>query len=122
MTVSEETTFCDNVAVTVTALSGDVAKARQISAVPLWVFVLRTSTQVRPAPEMLETTALFAAFLRSVATKARNSSLPAVVENGEVAIVVPAAARSADTLASMVIPVFAANVTPVMFAPLTVTD
>jgi hypothetical protein len=34
ITVIEETTLCDRVAVTVTALNGAAEKARQISAVP----------------------------------------------------------------------------------------
>ena len=40
ITVIEETVLRDRVAVTVTLVSGDGAKARQISAVPRCVFVL----------------------------------------------------------------------------------
>jgi hypothetical protein len=50
MTVIEEVTDCDSVAVTVTPFSGEAAKARQISAVPFCALVLRTRTQVSPAP------------------------------------------------------------------------
>ena len=44
MTVKEETTLCERVAVTATLLRGVDAKARQISEVPFWTLVLRTST------------------------------------------------------------------------------
>jgi hypothetical protein len=50
ITVMDETTFCDTVAVTVTLLRGAVANAFQISAVPFCVFVRSTNVQVRPAP------------------------------------------------------------------------
>jgi hypothetical protein len=50
MKVSDETTDCESVAVTVTPVRAEGAKALQISAVPLCTFVLTTSTQVRPAP------------------------------------------------------------------------
>jgi hypothetical protein len=51
ITVIDETTLCDMVAVTETPVNGAVAKARQISDVPLCTFVLTTSAQVNPAPE-----------------------------------------------------------------------
>jgi len=50
ITVIEETTLCDVVAVTVTLERGEGAKARQISEVPLCVLVLTTGAHMRPAP------------------------------------------------------------------------
>ena len=58
ITVIEETTLCDVVAVTTTPVSRDGAKARQISAVPLWTLVLTTSAQLNPAPVTLVTVVL----------------------------------------------------------------
>jgi hypothetical protein len=58
ITVMDETTLRDSVAVTETLLKGTDAKARQISAVPLCTLVLTTSTQAKPAPEMLLTVVL----------------------------------------------------------------
>jgi hypothetical protein len=86
ITVMDAATFCESVAVTDTALSGVVAKARQISAVPLCTFVLTTSFQVRPAPDTLVTLVLGAETL-SVETKASSNSLADFVENAAVAIV-----------------------------------
>jgi hypothetical protein len=43
--------FYDDAGVTVTLLSGAGAKARQISAVPLWTLLRRTSAQVSPPPD-----------------------------------------------------------------------
>jgi hypothetical protein len=40
MTVKEELTRWESVAITVILLSADVANARQISEVPLWTLVL----------------------------------------------------------------------------------
>ena len=86
MTVIEDVTFCERVAVTDTVLSGIGAKARQISAVPFCVRVLLTSTQVRPAPEMLFTLVLVPN-LQSAATRARSNSFPLLVEKaGEVTL------------------------------------
>ena len=50
MTVIDETTLCERVAVTETLLNVDGAKARQISEEPLCALVRTTRTQVRPAP------------------------------------------------------------------------
>jgi hypothetical protein len=55
ITVIEAATDCESVAVTVAPVSGAVAKARQISAVPLCALVRRTSVQVRLPPAMLFT-------------------------------------------------------------------
>jgi hypothetical protein len=98
----EEATLCERVAVTVTALNGEGAKARQISEVPSWVLVLLTSTQVSPAPEIPVTVVLGDEFL-SAEIKANSSSLPEAVENAGVPIVVLAAPWSAETFASIVI-------------------
>ena len=88
-TVIEEETLCDKVAVTVTLLNGVGAKARQISVSPFWVLVRATGAQTNPAPLTLFTTGLVPRL--SVATSASSSSLPAEVENAEVAGVVVAA-------------------------------
>lgn len=58
MTVIEDDTLCDSVAVTVAPLNGAGAKARQISDPPLCTFVLTTRTQVKPAPETFVTVVL----------------------------------------------------------------
>jgi hypothetical protein len=55
ITVIDETTLCDSVAVTVTLLKGDGANARQISDVPLCAFVLTASAQLSPPPLTLAT-------------------------------------------------------------------
>jgi hypothetical protein len=88
ITVIEETVLRDRVAVTVALLSGEGAKARQISAVPNCIFVLRTNAQVSPAPAMLVTVVLVPDEGASVDTKANNNSFPDVVENAAVATVV----------------------------------
>ena len=51
ITVNEETTLCDRVAVTATLVSAAFAKARQISDVPRCTLVAATRTQVRPPPD-----------------------------------------------------------------------
>ncbi len=56
--VMEETTLWDRLAVTVAALMGEVAKARQISESPLCPFDLTTRVQVNPPPVMLVTVVL----------------------------------------------------------------
>src|SRR5712692_212219 len=58
ITVIEEATLVESVAVTVTPVSPEGAKARQISAVPLCTFVRTARTQVRPAPVTPFTTVL----------------------------------------------------------------
>jgi hypothetical protein len=58
ITVKEETTACERLAVTVAPFSGEVAKARQISDVPPCTLVRRTRTQVKPPPEMPVTVVL----------------------------------------------------------------
>jgi hypothetical protein len=51
-TVSDETTLCDRVAFTVALVKGDVANARQISAVPLCALLRTTNDHVSPPPLM----------------------------------------------------------------------
>ena len=58
ITVIEEITLYESVAVTETLLSGTVAKALQISALPLCALVRTTSAQVRPPPETAVTVVL----------------------------------------------------------------
>jgi hypothetical protein len=58
MTVSDADTLWERVAVTVTLLSAAGAKARQVSAVPLWTLVRRPSAQVSSPPEMPVTVVL----------------------------------------------------------------
>jgi len=82
-TVIEDVTPCDNVAVTLTLVSVEGAKARQISAVPNWALVRRTSVQVRPVPLTLVT--VTPGEVASLEIKARSSSFAELVENdGEV--------------------------------------
>jgi hypothetical protein len=100
ITVIEETTFCDSVAVTVTALNGEAERARQISAVPDWTFVLSTRTQVSPAPVTLVTVVLDKETL-SAEINASRSSLAEVVEKADVLTVVLAVPWSFDTVASI---------------------
>jgi hypothetical protein len=54
----DDCTFWDNVAVTLMPLNGVGANARHISDEPLCAFVLTTSVQTRPPPEMLLTVVL----------------------------------------------------------------
>ena len=51
MTVIEEATLWDRVAVADTPLNGEGAKVLHISEVPCCVLVRTTNTQVRPAPD-----------------------------------------------------------------------
>jgi hypothetical protein len=100
ITVIEETTLCDSVAVTVTALNGEAENARQTSAVPNWTLVLSTRTQVRPAPATPVTVVLAEETL-SAEINASRSSLPEMVEKAEVLTVVLAVPWSFDTVASI---------------------
>jgi hypothetical protein len=109
ITVREDTTLCDKVAVTVAPVNGEAAKARQISAVPLCTFVRCTRTQVNPPPDTPLTVVLGDEEL-SAETKASKSSLPDVVLNEGLLMLVPAEDRSADTVASMLTAPWAAAV------------
>jgi hypothetical protein len=86
ITVIEETTAWDNVAVTLTAFNGEAENTRQISAVPNWTLVLLTRTQVSPALATLVTVVLGEDTL-SAATNASSSWLPEVVESGVLTVV-----------------------------------
>ena len=57
-TVMDDTTLCDTVAVTDTLLSGALANALQISAVPLCTFVRLTSVQFSAPPVIPKTVVL----------------------------------------------------------------
>jgi hypothetical protein len=88
ITVIEESTARDNVAVTDAPPRGADAKARQISAVPHRAFVLLTRTQVRPPPVTLVTVVLVVVTL-SADIKANNSWFPELVAKLGVVTVVP---------------------------------
>ena len=100
MTVSDETTLWEVMAVTDTLASAAGANARQISDAPRCTLLLITSVHVRPAPVTV-CTVVFVPPRESVATNASSSSLPAVVENAGVTIVVLAVTRSLDVVTSM---------------------
>jgi len=55
ITVIDDTTLCESVAVTFTGPKAEVANARQISAVPASELVLLTRVQLNPAPITLVT-------------------------------------------------------------------
>jgi len=104
ITVIEETTVWDSVAVTDTFFNTAGAKARQISDVPPCTLVLTTSTHVNPAPETL-CTVVFGEPRESVEMKANSSSLLLAVENAGELTVELAVFWSCETLTSLVIPV-----------------
>ena len=89
ITVIEEVTFWERVALTVTFVNVVGANVRQISAVPRWVLVLLTKTQGSPPPVTLLTVVLVPDEVEMVAaTKANNYSFVDFVENAAVATVV----------------------------------
>jgi hypothetical protein len=90
------------VAVTVTLVSGEAANARQISAVPNWLLVRCTKTQVKPAPATLFTV-VFGEETLSVETKARSSSFAKLVENADVLALVLGLAIFLEVVTSMAI-------------------
>src|ERR1700730_9095957 len=121
ITVIEESTACESVAVAVTACNGEAEKALQISAVPGCAFVLSTRTQVSPAPDTVVTVVLGEETL-SAEINASRSSLAEVVENTGVLTVVLAVFWSVDTVASIPMATCTAELKfAVAFAPLTVT-
>jgi hypothetical protein len=91
--------------VTVTAVSGEVAKARQISAAPNCVLVRCTKAHVNPAPATPETVELEEDEL-SAEMKARSNSFGEVVENDEVLTVVLDEVASREVVASIAIAAF----------------
>jgi hypothetical protein len=118
MTVIAAATLWLSAAVTVTLALVVVENARQISAVPNWVFVRRTNCHVRLAPVTLDTDAVPETL--SEAMKARNSSFGAVVEKAGEVMVVLVFDRPVVTVASIAIPATAVKLA-VPFAPLIVT-
>ena len=102
MTVIEDATLCERVAVIATLFRGVAAKARQISAVPLCALVLTTNVHVRPAPETLFTV-VFVPDLKSVVTNASSNSFPETVEIAGDATVALAVDRSVEAFASVTI-------------------
>jgi hypothetical protein len=113
ITVIEETTLCDRVAVTVALLSTDGANALQISEVPSLPLARTTTVQLRPPP-LTPVTVVFVPPLESVAINANSSSLPAVVANAGLLMFALA------TFASLL--VFASVLMGVVFEGLAVTD
>jgi hypothetical protein len=87
ITVREESTFCERVAVTVTALRVEDANADQISAVPSCVLVLLTRLQESPPPATF-VTVVFVDPVLSAEMNASSSSLGEDVEKAGVATVV----------------------------------
>jgi hypothetical protein len=100
MTVIDDTTDLESVAVTVTFDSVDVANARQTSAVPAWVLLRTTSVQVSEAP-VTPVTVMAVPDGPSEETKASSNSFGAAVENDGDATVVAAVARSVDFVTSV---------------------
>jgi hypothetical protein len=98
MTVKDEATLCERVAVTVTFVRTDGAKVRQISAVPRCVFVRFTRTHVSPAPATLVTVVLVPETGASAATNASTNSLLESVEKAAVETVALAVPWSLDTV------------------------
>src|SRR4029077_6118846 len=80
ITVIEEQTDCESIAVTVTPLKVEEANALQISAVPFCVFVRSTRTQVSP-PLATPVTVTADEEAWSAETNASKSSLAEIVEN-----------------------------------------
>ena len=97
-------------AVTVTALSGDAANARHISAVPFCTLVLCTNTQVRPAPATCVTVVLGVVVL-SAEMNASSNSFPVEVENADVLTVFVAVVGFLEVVTSMPIAAHAVTVT-----------
>jgi hypothetical protein len=91
ITLIEAGAASDSVALMGISVMGVAAKARQISAVPLWAEVLLTSTHGRPPPETPVIITCAECIILPVATgpvakNARISSLLESVENPETAM------------------------------------
>jgi hypothetical protein len=99
ITVMEEATLAESVAVALTLVRVVGAKARQISDVPLCPLERTTKVHVSPAPAMLLTTVPEP--VSSVETKASSSSLAATVENVCDVTVLLALFWSPEAVASM---------------------
>src|ERR1700730_13288902 len=119
----EAATLWERVAVIVWLDRAAGANARQISAVPLCVLARATSVHVMPPPATA-LTLVFAPERQSVAIKASNSSLPALVEIAGLTIVLLAVALSLNTAASwatLALTAVAVKLTPVTLPPLITT-
>lgn len=92
----------DRVAVTVAFVSGEPAKARQISAVPNCALERATSDQVRPPPDIPVTE--LGLEPESLERNASRSSFPAVVENALLVIEVFAPELSEEVATSTASP------------------
>jgi hypothetical protein len=97
----------------VTLVSGEAANERQISAVPNWLLVRCTKTQVKPAPATL-LTIVFGEETLSVETKARSSSFAKLVENADVLALVLGLAMFLEVVTSMAIAALAGDLKPKM--------
>lgn len=100
-TVIDAATLTESVAFTETLLSTEGANARHTSAVPSWVFVRRTSVQVRLAPVMPVTVVLVPEPGLSAEMNASSSSFAAVVVKVGLVMVVELLLRSVDSVLSM---------------------
>jgi hypothetical protein len=94
-TVIEAATLWDKLAVTVTFVSLDAAKALQISAVPNCPFARCTSDHVKPAPVTL---AVIPRDCPSVATNARSNSFVVPVLNDGDTMLLPEVDLSVKTI------------------------
>jgi hypothetical protein len=124
-TVIDDTTFCDSVAVTVTLVRVDGAKARQISAPPGCALVRFTSAQVKPAP-VTPVTVKPPETPESAEMNANSNSFGTVVENAGVVTVVLADVLSVEVKVSIANcpgggSVFTTNVTVVAWFRLPLT-
>lgn len=98
ITCIDETTLWERFAVTEAFVSVLAANARQISEVPICVFVRWTRAQVRPPPVTL--VAVMWDAEASVATSAKTNSFPSEVENMPLVMAVDAVAWSFERNAS----------------------
>jgi hypothetical protein len=100
MTVIEAATLCVSVAVTVAALTVVVAKARQISAVPVWALVLSTRVQVKLPPVTPLTETLVPVPEASAVMNVNKSSFGEAVVNDGDTIVLALVERLVDWVTS----------------------
>ncbi len=120
MTVIDESTALDRLAVTETLVKAAVAKVRQTSEVPACAFVLSTRTHVNPAPVTLAMVAVPGEG-PSLEMNASNSSLADFVENVDVVTVLLGVPWSFDVFTSMAMAACDVKLTPERLVPLTPT-
>jgi hypothetical protein len=89
ITVIEETTDWERLAVTFALLRTEEESARQISEVPDWAFVRTTRVHVKPAPVTLWTEVLGVVVLSAVMKASKSSCPEAVVNAGVVTVFEP---------------------------------